>query len=92
MTDPKLEQAQGGGDVVAVLHEAMMGRPVLQAEAERAHASAEELLDAARACRDMLRESAKRHRLAGDDGHARHCEVLANAVEAALTTQQGSEA
>ena len=35
--------------VLAVLHEAMMGRPVLQAEAERAHAAAKELRDAAEA-------------------------------------------
>ena len=43
------------------------------------------LVGALRGTADMLRESAKMHRIHGDTGHAETCELHANAARQALT-------
>ena len=48
------------------------------------YAQRDALEKALRGCRDMLRESAKQHRLSGDYGHGVGCDQHADAADAAL--------
>lgn len=58
----------------------------------RAAEAVAELVAAARGACNTLRESAKQHRLAGDAGHASHCETLADHTDAALRPFTGERA
>lgn len=61
-------------------------------ESEAARGAVAELIETQRGCRDMLREAAKQFRLSGDNGHARHCDDLADRAAAALERVQGGGA
>ena len=59
------------------------------ARAERAEDRAAELAEAATGALQMLRESAKQHRTAGDNGHGKGCEIHGDALTDALRQFEG---
>jgi hypothetical protein len=75
-------------DVLAVLDNVACGAPAGH-DFRMARAAVADAFDALRGCRDMLRESAKQHRLAGAVGHARHCDTLADSADVAIARVGG---
>lgn len=54
-------------------------------------AAAPEMLTVLKGCRDMLRESAKQHRLSGNAAHATMCQLQANEAIAVIAKAEGAE-
>ena len=65
--------------------------PTVIADHDEARAAVADVFAALRGCRDMLRESAKQHRLSGDAGHGRHCDTLADTADAAIARCGGAK-
>ena len=61
-----------------------------QHAADSLDSASHDLLSVLRGCRDMLRESAKQHRI-NDDGHAPMCELHVRAATRAIARAHGHE-